>query len=69
MSATPPGGKGTIIVTAREGYVSCENEMGEKSETRMTSAMRDMDLLRTGQVNTLLHNLHFIGSLQRRCRV
>src|SRR4051812_501013 len=69
MSATPPGGKGTTIVIAREGYASCENENGEKSETRTANAMRDMDLLRTAEINTLLHNLHFIGSLQRRCRV
>src|SRR5689334_11473944 len=68
MSATPPGGNGTTIVIGWAGY-PCATASWEKNQAKTRTALRDMDLLRTAESNTRLHHLHFIGSLQRRCRV
>src|ERR1051325_4203117 len=60
MSATPPGGNGTIIVIGFDGE-SCATIAGESA----ASAMSSMVLMASscGQRYTLLQLLHFVGSL------
>src|SRR3990170_6986833 len=68
MSATPPGGKGTIMVTGFEGYAAWPNAV-EAKRARKNKTARDIGLLLRRESNTLLQKLHFIGSLAARWRV
>ena len=68
MSATPPGGNGTIIVIGFAGYESCAFT-GSARASSSESSTRDIGLLRSDRAYTMLQMLHFIGSLAGRGRV
>src|SRR5688572_23607545 len=68
ISATPPGGNGTIMVIGFEGYGSCANT-GRATSSSSRYSTRDIRLLLRDRTYRMLQMLHFIGSLAGRRRV
>src|SRR3954462_10290921 len=69
MSATPPGGNGTIIVIGLDGYDSCATALPPASAASRLISARNMDPPRGAESNTRLQLLHFARSLSAPPRV
>src|SRR6266705_196061 len=70
MSATPPGGNGTTIVSGFDGYASCADApAAAQSAIRRESRVLGIAYSQGREINMLLQKLHFMGSLQEPLRV
>src|SRR5213076_933868 len=69
MSATPPGGNGTTIVSGFDGYASCADAPAAQNAMRRETRILGIASSQGREINMLLQKLHFMGSLQGTIRV
>src|SRR6266480_64220 len=69
MSATPPGGNGTTIVSGFDGYASCADAPAAQNAMRRETRILGIASSQGREINMLLQKLHFMGSLQGPLRV